>query len=282
MKILLKRILIAFAIIILILGVVAVYSYYIEPNRLVVHEENLKIQHWSANLNGFKVVAISDVHGGSHFITEEKIRAVVETANAQNPDLVVLLGDFVSQTSGNGDLKMPSATVAENLKGLRARFGVFGVVGNHDWWYNDRKVRGDFEAVGIKFLENEIVQIQVGGETINLWGIEDYWKKARVPTEAFDRLTNKENTLAITHNPDSILKAPPEIALMFAGHTHGGQFKFPFYGAIAFVNDPRFMEGLCEADGKRVFVTTGVGTSGPAFRFRVPPEIAVLKLFAEN
>lgn len=68
---------------------------------------------------------------------------------------------------------------------------------------------------------------------------------------------------------------------MFAGHSHGGQVKFPFYGAIAFVNDSRLMAGHVEIDGKNVFVTTGVGCSGPQVRFAVPPEIAVVTLSAE-
>lgn len=282
MKLLLKRIALVFGAVILILGIVAVYSFYIEPARLIVHREDLKIPHWSAKLNGFKVVAVSDIHGGSKFITEEKIREIARLANEQDPDLIVLLGDYVSQKSGrDSSLKMPSATIAENLKDLRAKYGVYGVIGNHDWWYDERKVRADFENAGIRILENETAAIEVNGETVNLWGIEDYWKNRRVPVEAFDKIPNKQNILALTHNPDSLLKVANEIALMLSGHTHGGQFKFPFYGAIAFVSDPRFMEGFVAVDGKRVFVTTGVGTSGPAIRFRVPPEIAVLTLYAE-
>ncbi|MDQ3322636.1 MAG: metallophosphoesterase [Acidobacteriota bacterium] len=282
MQLLFKRIAFVFGAALIILAIVAVYSFCIEPARLIVHEEDLKIPNWSAKLDGFKVVAVSDIHGGAKFITEEKIREIVRLTNERNPDLIVLLGDYVSQKGGkDSDLKMSSATIAENLKGFRAKYGVYGVVGNHDWWYDERKVRVGFENAGIKILENEIETIEVSGEIINLWGIEDYWKNRRVPVGAFDEIPVKENIIALTHNPDSLLKAPNEIALMFSGHTHGGQFKFPFYGAIAFVNDPRFMEGLCEVDGKHVFVTTGVGTSGPAVRFRVPPQIAVLRLYAE-
>jgi predicted MPP superfamily phosphohydrolase len=208
---------------------------------------------------------------------------LVELANAQNPDLIVLLGDYVSQIGGkHSDLKMPFETIAENLKGFRAKYGIFAIIGNHDWWFDEKKVRLEFERIGVKVLENEIEPIQVADETIYIWGIEDYWKNRRVPTNVFEQIPNKQNIIAITHNPDSLLKAPNEISLMFAGHTHGGQVKFPFYGAIAFVNDPRFMQGFVEVDGKNVFVTTGVGCTGPQIRFNVAPEIAVLNLFSEN
>lgn len=283
MKKLLKRILIVFAVIILILSTLFAYAYFIEPNRLIINENNLTIPHWSAKLNGFKVVAISDIHGGSNYIDEAKIRQLVELANEQNPDLIVLLGDYVSQRTGTrGDLKMPIETIAENLRNLKAKYGAYAIIGNHDWWYEDKKVRNELERVGIKVLENETASIQIGDETVWLWGIEDFWKNRRVPTEAYDKISLKQNIVALTHNPDSLLKSPPEISLMLAGHSHGGQVSFPIYGGYPFVNDKRFMKGEAVVGGKHVFVTSGVGTSGPAIRFCVPPEIAVLTLQAEN
>ena len=283
MKLLLKRILVIFAIILAFLASIYAYSYFIEPNRLVVNEKNLRIANWSAKLNDFKIVAISDVHGGSNYVDEEKLRRIVALANSQNPDLIVLLGDYVSQIGGKkSDLKMPIETITENLRGFRAKYGVYAVVGNHDWWFNETKVRAEFERIGVRVLENEVATLEVAGETIYLWGIEDYWKNRRVPLKIFEAIPSKQNIVAITHNPDSLLKSRPEISLMISGHTHGGQVKFPFYGAIAFVNDPRLMEGFVAVDGKKVFVTTGVGMSGPQIRFRVTPEIAVLHLFSEN
>ena len=84
MKKLLKRILLVSAIIGFFLISIGAYSYFIEPDRLVVHREDLRIPNWNAKLNGFKVVAVSDIHGGSNSITEKKIRDLVELINEQN------------------------------------------------------------------------------------------------------------------------------------------------------------------------------------------------------
>jgi predicted MPP superfamily phosphohydrolase len=284
MKKWLKRIAVLFSSIFLLLVLIAAYAYFIEPRRLVINENMISVPHWSANLNGFRIVAISDIHGGSNYVTEERLRELVAKANAQNPDLIVLLGDYVSERfRDHKNLRMPVETIAENLKGFEARHGVYAVIGNHDWWYDEQKVRAEFERAGIKFLENEAVSFDVNGEKVWLLGIEDFWKNHRVEvSDAMQRIEPKKNIIAITHNPDSLLHSPAEISLMLAGHSHGGQVKFPFYGAVAFVNDSRFMKGEAIVDGKHVFVTSGVGCSGPPVRFGVTPEIVVLQIESKN
>ena len=283
MKKLLKRILFTFAAILLFVSLPLGYAYLIEPNRLVIRGENLNVPNWNANLNGFKIVAISDIHGGSNNVTESKLKELVVAANAQAPDLIVLLGDYISEQHRNKkELRMPVETIADNLQGFTAKYGVYAVIGNHDHWHNQSKITREFERAGIKILDNEIKQIQVGTETVNLWGIEDYWKNHKVPTGVLGNVENKQNVIAITHNPDSLLKTPDIISLMLAGHSHGGQVNFPIFGVIHFVTDQRFVQGETVVDGKHVFVTTGVGCSGPQIRFRVPPEIAVITLNAEN
>ena len=290
MKKWLLRIVTVLALIVLLIAAALGYAYFIEPRRLVVNEATLTIPDFSSGLNGLKIVAISDIHGGSNHVDESRLRELVELANEQSPDLVVLLGDYVAESKGSKrnkqlpddadktELRMPVETIADNLSGFRAKYGVYAVIGNHDWWHNQSKVRREFERVGIRILENQIEKISIGSETISLWGIEDYWKSRHVPAEPFNKVSEKKNVIALTHNPDSLLKTPQGISLMIAGHSHGGQVSFPFFGPIATVNDRRFMAGETVVDGKHVFVTSGVGCSGPQIRFGIPPEIAVLTL----
>ncbi|HMJ08473.1 MAG TPA: metallophosphoesterase, partial [Pyrinomonadaceae bacterium] len=131
-----KRILLIAAIVIVTALMLLGYAYFIEPRRLVVTESELRVPNFDPELNGLKIVAISDIHAGSNHVTHEKLREIVAAANQQNPDLILLLGDYVSQSDGtHSPLVMPVNEIAENLKGFSARYGIYGVIGNHDWWY---------------------------------------------------------------------------------------------------------------------------------------------------
>ncbi len=284
MKRFLKWFFITVGIIVFILIALLAYSYFIEPSRLEIHAVNLKVPHWERELNEFKIVAVSDIHGGSNNVSEERLRYLSKEVNEQNPDIIVLLGDFVSQKSGkDSDLKMPIETVAENIKGMRAKYGVYAVIGNHDWWYDEKRCRAALENAGIKVLENEIFSFQANNQTVTILGIEDFWKRRQVPVDDLMRQINpQENIIAITHNPDSFDKTPEKISLTIAGHTHGGQVLIPFYGAPLAVSQRKYYTSHVVENGRNLFVTSGFGTTGPPLRFGVPPEIAVVILNADN
>src|SRR5688572_1606134 len=122
------------------------YSYFIEPYRLVVNQQEIKVDGWDQEFNGFRAVLISDIHGGSRGGDAENIKRIVRAANQQNADAIFLLGDFVSQQRvartpiRQRPLIMPIAEIAQELSGLRAKHGVFAVLGNHDGWFGDEAV----------------------------------------------------------------------------------------------------------------------------------------------
>jgi uncharacterized protein len=112
--------------------------------------------------------------------------------------------------------------------------------------------------------------------------VEDFWKRRTADiTTLVANLENRQNIIAITHNPDTFDFLPPEVPLLVAGHTHGGQVYLPFIGAPAPVAKREYTYGLYERDGRYVYTTAGFGVTGPPIRFAAPPEIAVLTLQAK-
>lgn len=283
---------------IILLGAAAfAWGFLLEPNLLLVNDYDLKVKNWNPAFNNFKIVAIGDIHAGSNFINERKVRQIVANANAQDADIIVLLGDYVSESLINrSKLSMPIETIAENLKGLRARYGVYAVMGNHDGYFNIPKIRKALETDGYTVLENEAVSIEKKGQKLRIVGLPDM-----LPTNTpdngipnakvgLDRLENKEgNIIVLSHNPDDIASVTgsgylsPEFVLFLAAHTHGGQVRIPFFGALIVPTQMgrKYAAGHFIYEGIDCFVTMGIGTSILPVRFAAPPEISVLNITAE-
>ena len=277
------------------------YSYFVEPRELVVDQQTLTIRGWDPALNGFKIVAIGDIHAGSNAVDEAKLRDIVRLANGQNADLIVLLGDYVSQGStllhGEHALKMPLETIAEDLAGLKAKYGVVVVTGNHDDWYGHDQVSSAFRDLGYSVLDDEIYTVDDGrGHKVRILGLMDQLHiRDWAPYSArLKKVIAEDNgtgpIIALEHSPDVLpiitgdFSISPELRLMLAAHTHGGQVWLPLIGSpiVPSSYGQKYARGYVQENGVNMFVTTGVGTSILPFRFMVPPEIAALTLRSDS
>lgn len=261
----------------------ALWAFVIEPSRLVVKEETIVIREWPSSFNHLRIVLISDLHVGSPYITIEKLRQVVTTINQRQPDLVLIAGDFVIQDVRGGEFVGPEAIAAE-LKGLRARDGVFAVLGNHDWYYDGERIMRELNNAGLRVLENDVAQIERDGQSIWIAGLSDYWTRPQQITTTLRKTPGQATIIALTHNPDIFPRIPPSVPLTLAGHTHGGQVNLPLLGRRVVPSEfnQRYAIGHIEENGHHLFVTSGIGTSILPVRFRVPPEIAVITVISAS
>ena len=271
-----KRLRIAFITMVLFALGIAIWAFFIEPNRLVTRHETVQIERWPVELSELKIAVLSDIHAGGRFIDDGKLRLIVERTNQLQPDLIVILGDYVS--GGRGDHGMAPEQFAPLLKGFHAPLGVYTVLGNHDWWFDGERVRRALEANGIKVLENDITQIETRGRSFWLLGLADLWTRTPRHGESVAKVPEGDPIIAIAHNPDSFPGLPQRVRLFLAGHTHGGQVRLPLIGTLVHTSDygDRYEAGHVFENGHHLFVTTGIGTSIVPVRFGVPPEIVLL------
>ncbi len=193
-------------------------AFWIEPSRFVIHKEELHLPHWTGDL---KIAAISDLHIGSPYVGLDKLRTVVERTNAENPDLIVLLGDFVIGGPG-GRIEMRGGSfvepekVASELKNLRAPLGVFAVLGNHDFWYNGPRVGNAITSVGIPVLHNKAIRLEHNGQPFWLGGVADLWTDGPYVKGTVAQTHSDEPVILITHNPDIFPDVPERVSLLIA------------------------------------------------------------------
>jgi predicted MPP superfamily phosphohydrolase len=241
------------------------WGFLIEPRWLAFREIPV-----SWNGPAVRVGLLSDLHFGS---PGGPTTAAIDALNEARPDVIVLLGDYVIHGVVGGRFIEPEK-IAAQLARLKAPLGVYAVLGNHDWWHGGEKVRAALEKAGIKVLENETADLG----PFRLAGLADEW--TRGPDAAKVLKKTGKPVLAAIHGPDIFPDLPAGFALVVAGHTHGGQVRLPFIGSplVPSRYGQRYAAGLIEENGRKLFVTVGVGTSILPLRFGVRPEAVVLSL----
>jgi predicted MPP superfamily phosphohydrolase len=235
----------------------------------------LHLPRWPRGLDGFRLVQISDLHIGP-VLGRRFASRLVERVNALKPDLVAVTGDLV-----DGHVRRLRDEVAPFAE-LRAPHGVFFVTGNHDHYSGaDAWVRRVTE-LGMRPLRNERVEIRRGDAVFDLAGVDDahgHLVSASGGEDLERALAGRDPArpvVLLAHDPSTFKRAARRgVDLQLSGHTHGGQI-WPFGIIVRLVL--RFVAGLYERGGSRLYVSRGTGFWGPPMRLFAPAEITEIAL----
>jgi len=227
-------------------------------------------------LDGYTICQLSDLHRGL-LVSESYLRSSVKLANSLNADLTVATGDFVS------DLSRYAQSCADALSGLRARDGVYGVLGNHDYWTDDPDaVIAAIGSGGVQLLTNRSVPLQRGDVTWSLCGVDDWWAGKADMDAALADVPSNAFKIMLCHEPDPADEAAKRgVPLQLSGHSHGGQVLLP--GRRPLVTPEyghKYPVGLRRVPNSQtlVYTNTGLGVIFPPIRINCPPEITLITL----
>jgi predicted MPP superfamily phosphohydrolase len=239
----------------------------------VLASYDIKLPNWPAGVAPLRIVQISDSHANTRFMPASRLQRVVDRVNALKPDIVVLTGDYAGDGVLGTDPLPPDQAVAP-FAGLKARLGVYAVLGNHDHLFERREIKAALERAHVRLLNNE--RTRVG--PVMIAGIDD-WNVGRPDlSRALYAIDPARPTILLSHTPDAFPRVDRQVGLTLAGHTHGGQIAPPLIGPIltASIYGRRYVHGHVAENGHDLIVSAGLGTSVLPIRIGVPPEIVLV------
>jgi len=257
-------------------GALAAYAFLVEPLWLEVTRPRIHVRNLHPSLEGFRIALLTDMHAG-HGTPLALIRRACRLAMEEEPHLIALTGDFAADEAED------FGRVIAAMEGLEAPYGVYAVPGNHDYtvgieaWHRQMK-----DHPVIHDLTNGARMLEVDGARLCVAGVDDL-SRGRPSLDALPPPEERDFTLLLAHDPDQAERArrgDDEVDLIVSGHTHAGQVRLPFVGAL---RNPAerpelYEEGLRRRPWTQVYTSRGVGTVHIPVRFLTRPEVAVLRL----
>ncbi|GLQ34039.1 metallophosphoesterase [Amylibacter marinus] len=241
--------------------------------------QTFSLENWPAEAPALRIALLSDFHFGAHSDDLTRFEKIVKITNAQEPDVILLLGDFLN-TPHFGSDNIDAQTIAHILGPLAAPLGVWAVLGNHDWRHDGAGIWAALQDQNIQVLENEAATLEYAGHLVSLVGMGDFGTRPTDWNSALADVSPQAAMVVMAHDPASFASMPARDGIMFSGHTHGGQVRLPFFGAL--VNSSKsplsWSYGHVELNKKQLFVTRGLGTSILPIRFNCPPEVCLITL----
>jgi predicted MPP superfamily phosphohydrolase len=220
---------------------------------------------------------LSDLHISNYGLRERRLLAVLEKAK---PGVVVMTGGFISSGSDRAALHR----FIKYIQRLSPPFGLWAVLGNHD--HSDMLaedvdgMRRFFNEVGVSLLVNEAGRIGRGVDTLTFIGVDDPYSGHDRLGDALKGMQRTPFAILLSHSPEIFFQADlARIDLVLAGHTHGGQMRLPWFGALWLPPGSEVYEsGWFAGASAKMFVTRGVGTSMMPIRFLSRPEVPLITL----
>lgn len=256
-----------------LLSSLLIYARFIEPHIVQVKYHQYRLHSDREFTKPVKLAVVADMHVGLFSGHERQLKTIVKKLNQQQPDLVVVAGDWTYE---------PENRLVQELAILREIHApVYSVPGNHDEQYPGPPI----QALLKQALEhNDVIDIEgkiVEFDEFRLIGVGDLWA-GKANMRYMPELPQNKPWLILSHNPDTVDMVPelPTRPLMVSGHTHGGQIELPWITNYIMkrVSILGHKKGFYTHEHADVFVTVGTGMVGVPFRFRVPPTIDIIEL----
>ena len=252
-----------------------IYSYYIEPYNLTIKEYKIENKNIPKTFDGLKIIHFSDIHYG-RTVDNKYLEKIVNLINKQNPDLVFFTGDFIDKNTNLNNNEIEEINTI--LTKINSTLGNYAIIGNHDYKHKEEYIKIMNNVFTI--LNNEEKLIYYDDITpISIIGIDDILE-GKPNYNIFNNETNYFR-IVLLHEPDAYENIKDnKINLMLSGHSHNGQIRLPFIGAIYTpTGSKKYYESHYILNDTELFVSNGIGTSSINLRFMSQPSINLYRIY---
>ncbi|WP_042349109.1 metallophosphoesterase [Bacillus massiliigorillae] len=257
------------------------YAEYIEPYWIDITNHTISDEYIPNGFSGTTIVQFSDTHLGFQYQLNN-LEKTVQLINKIQPDLIVFTGDLMDKPNHYDS----PTKIIPILQKLHAPFGKFCIFGNHDHGgYGSDLYKQTMEDSGFMVLQNANTIITNSlKQSIYISGIDDAMLGRPNWENTLNNIPKDAYSILLSHAPDFADRAKNEnVSLQLSGHSHGGQVKIPFYGAL--ITPPfakKYYEGMYNLGNMKLYVNKGLGTTRMPLRFFTRPEITIFTLQAKN
>lgn len=251
-----------------------------DTTRIRTETMEMQVAGWPEQLDGFRLIHISDIQG-DQYTGKAEIRAYVDKINELNPELVIFTGDLISY--GTDYIRLSAGEMGR----IEAPFGTYAVVGDHDYWAGVSHVETALKQHGIDLLRNENRYVRIGDtDSLLITGITHVYSERAQP-ETVRQLTADSSRAALkvlaSHQVSEIILSEAEqqgYQLLLAGHTHGGQVRIPIFGFTFSASDleTNYVSGAYRREGLLINVNNGLGFTLAPVRYNAPPLVTMIEI----